>query len=284
MIIVKLKVNRSLTADHWKGMAMGVPDEYGNPFRIIKLRWNLSRLHKMTDYVKTRGCEDAIIGQNRATGDIKITYRQQGSIMWQRPAGGVGLFVGEIAYTPKNMTLLARSYGDRLWTIIDQDINEQVKILYQKIVDGMTPQEVELNVKRVSGTHRMAMDGENTAIKGVEPSMEGEKMTMIEQRRLNQIEKQDLDKRRIALEEKEKGINQRFGEAIADGAMPVVYQEEYLNKQKLLDLRKISTQMKVTWAEKDHKEDLVKRIIEKQNGNAEAVAVAMAASSDGLDV
>lgn len=283
MILVKLKVNRTITSAYWKEQAIGTIDEYGNPFRIIRLRWNTNKLHLNAEYTKTRGFEDAVIGSDGRTGNIKITYRQNGSIMWERPAGGIGPFNGELAQTPFNMDKLAAHYGDKLWTILDADINEQVKAMYEER-QKKTPKELqEFNQKRIGRMHTYSLERDDG--KAPELPLDADKVTLQEQKRQNEVTRQDNAKRKAELDQREKDLDKRVIDMVGDGAAPVVYSEESLRakEMKIFKVRKICTQLGVSWANEDKKDDLVKKILEKQAGNAQVVAEKMAGViGDGL--
>lgn len=270
MVIVKMKVNRQITAAHWVGMAVGVEDEYGNPFRIIKLRWNPSRVHKNTEYAKTRGFEDAIISKDPKTGGVKITYRRNGSIMWTRPMG-IGFFMGELPQTPMNMAKLCSHYGDKLWTILDADIDVIVKKMYEERKKNQTPAMAEFDKGRLSRMHTMTHERNDKDTSAPEIPLDIEKIDVQEKNRLNQIRQTELDKRNEALNMKEAALNQKAADMVGDGVAPVVYTMDYLNGQKLFKLRKLCTELKLKYAPTDKKEDLIKRINDKQAGNAAAV-------------
>jgi hypothetical protein len=270
MVIVKMKVNRQITAAHWVGMAVGVEDEYGNPFRVIKLRWNPNRMHKMTEYAKTRGFEDAIISKDPKTGGVKITYRTNGSIMWMRPMG-IGFFMGEVAQTPKNMAKLASHYGDKLWTILDADIDVIVRKMYEERKKNQTKEMADYDMKRINRMHTATHEHKENNTSAPELPLDIEKMDVHEKNRLNQIKQVELDKRNEALNMKEAALNKKAADMVGDGVAPVTYTMDYLTAQKLFKLRKLCTEVKVKWENSDKKEDLIKRITEKQTGNAAAV-------------
>jgi hypothetical protein len=273
MVIVKMKVNKDLTEQHWKELARGVEDPNGNPFRLIKLRWNRNRYHIMAEYTKTRGFEDAVIGRSARTGDIDISYRRSGSIMWQRPVGGIGPFTGELPATPYNIQKLASMYGDKLWTIMDTDIDQQVKKMYELMLEKMTPEWRAQNEKRIKALHSMSFDSDVTNAAPAAPEIEADRLSVVEQKRLAQIERENLAKREQALDVREQEINDRMGDMIEAGAAPVVYSAESLSndKTKLIDLRRICKEMGVEYVETDKKKDLAAKIIAKQEVNQAAV-------------
>lgn len=284
MIVVKMKVNRSITADHWKNMAIGVTDEYGNAFRIIKLRWNNTAMHKMSEYSKTRGFEDAVIGRNPRNGDIAITYRKVGSAMWQRPVGGVGPFMAEVPQTPRNMSLLASMYGDKLFSIIDADINEIVKSMYEKKVEDMSFDTRKFNEKRIRGMHVSALEAhEDRDTKTPELPVDVERLSVTEQNRLNQIKAQELAQREEALKLKEKEITGFQSASVLDGVLPSQYSEQYLGGMKIFQLRKLAKELGLRWAADEKKDGLIRRILKRQVGEEAPVSTGAGADSDTLD-
>jgi hypothetical protein len=268
-IIVRLKINRTITAEHWKSKAIGTIDEYGNPFRIITLRWNTNPMHKMAEYVKTRGFEDAVIQQDRATGDIAIRYRDSGCIMWMRPMGGVGAFEGEVAYTPKNMEKLAAMHGDKLWTIKDHDIAAIVEQMYKKRVSMMSADVLKFNQDRIRGMHQMSFERD---AKAPEVALDIDKTIVKEEARLNEIKKIELDKREAKLRAEEKEVLGEVAGLAGEGVNPAGYSKEYLEKQTFYNLRKISKQLGIKYNIEAKKPDLIQGIIEKQDtGTVEVV-------------
>lgn len=267
MIIVKLKVNRQLTADYWKQLAIGTKDDYGNPFRIIKLRWNNNKLHKNTDYAKTRGFEDAILSKDTRTGDIKVSYRRNGSIVWQRPAGGVGPYIGEVAVTPYNLEKLASMYGDKLFSIIDQDIDAIVRAKYEQKVKGMSEQTLLFNKNRVRGMHTMAVEKDSNIQNLGEVPLEVEKVNIQEQNRVLMQKKQEQDLREAALNDKEQRLNTKVADLVGEGIDPVTYSEEYLKGLKFLELRKVAKEQGIKYENTDKIPDIIVKIVEKQAGS-----------------
>ena len=284
MIIIKLKVNKQITADHWKQMAIGTPDEYGNPFRIAKLRWTKNPMHKMAEYTKTRGFEDAIISQDRRTGDISVSYRRSGSIMWTRPIGGVGPFMGEVPVTPKNLQRLAAMYGDKLWTIMDADIDKQVRAMYEKMRSEMTPEQIAFDDRRIRGMHRSSLEKEDKEAKGPEIPLAAEKLSIAEQNRLNQLKAMDLAKREEALNMKEAALNSKVEEVIERGGSPVTYGREYLAARKIHEIRKIAKEVGTTFEPNETKEAIITKIIQRQEGKKAEAVTAAKELEESLDI
>jgi hypothetical protein len=284
MIIVKgLKVSRQLPAEEWKKRAVegGTIDEYGNSFRIIKLRWNTTRLHRNADHAKTRGFEDAVIGKNRRTGDLEVTYRQNGSVEWMRPSGGVGAYMGEVAETPRNMRLLASMYSNKLFTIIDSDIAEIVKKMHEKRVEKSDEATKKLNERMHRNMHTMSVEGEDTA---VDIPVEAERAEIKEEKARVEKDRVDVAKRKAELDAREAKVTKKTVDMIGEGVEPTIYGEDFLKQQKVYKLRGICREMKLKWSNDEKKDDLVKKILAKQAGDMEKVKKEMAGIiGGGLD-
>ncbi len=243
IILKKLKISKELNSEFWKSKAKGTKDQYGNPFRIITLHWLFTRMRPMADYVKTRGFEDAVISKNEATGGFKITYRRNGSVMWQRAPGGVGPFFGEVAVTPYNLKKLASMYNDKLWTIVDADIDQVVKALYLKRFAKMPDEVKKFNEDRIAAmnSHRTSID-----IKlGDAPVSQTEREAFEEEQRKLEVGKQELAKKQAEVKTQEKTIIDNVVKDIENGVSPVEYSEEYLSKVGFNDRKKILKEMGV---------------------------------------
>lgn len=283
MIIVgpSVKVNKQFTPDFRKKQALGTPDEYGNPFRIIRLRWNKSRLHKNTEYTKTRGFDDAVIARDPRDGGFRITYRSNGSVMWMRE-GGEGPYYGELAQTPRNMQKLASLYGDRLWTIVDADIEAMVKKMHEKLRESWSPEVKDINDKRIRGMH--LAESERSEPQAVQMPSESEKTALEEEKRQVELRKQENEKRKAELDVKEKNIEEKQVGLIEDGVAAVAYTKDYLMGLKgIVEVRKICRQLGIKTSSTEKKDELVNKIIQKQIGDVEAVKEQMAGVLGGLD-
>lgn len=262
MVIVKLKVNTKLPASYWKKQAIGTIDQYGNPFRIITLKWNSNVLHKNTEYTKTRGFEDAVIDKNQSTGDFKITYRRNGSVMWQKPDGGVGAYVGEMPLTQYNIQKLASHYGDKLWFIVDPDIEAQVKIMYEKRINEMSKEAKKFNDTRVRMMHTSDVD----------PSVNSrfeipvdENITTEKHRTLS-VKEIELAKKEAILAEKEKALAEKEKALVNAGSSLTAYGKSYLMSQTIASLRKHCKELSIEFSMDDKRGDLVDMIMDKQSG------------------
>jgi len=285
LIIVKLKVSKALTTEHWKQMAIGTEDQYGNPFRIIKLRWNKNPMHKMAEYTKTRGFEDAMISKDSRTSDIAISYRRNGSVMWQQPPGGVGPFTGELANTPRNLRRLAAMYGDRLFTIMDADIDKIVRSMYEEVLKDIPKNKKEFHDRRIRNLHRMAMDDEDKKSEGkVEIPLDIERISLSEKTRLAQIKQMELDKREEALNMRESALGERAVDDAREGVLPVAYSREFLGDQKMFELRRICTEVGAVWDNSTRKDALIEKVISRQEGKNVAATEAVKETAEALDI
>ncbi|MBE3122199.1 MAG: hypothetical protein IMZ58_08350 [Thermoplasmata archaeon] len=285
MIVVhsSVRTNKQFTPDFRKNQALGTIDEYGNPFRIIKLRWNRTRLHKNSDYTKTKGFEDAIIKRGTKDGGFNIVYRY-GSVQWMQ-LGGEGPFYGELAQTPKNMEKLASAYGDKLWSIVDPDIEQIVKKMYEGRRKSMSEDVRQINDSRIRLMHVSEAEKGDILKGAVQLPPDVEQASANEQRRLNEIEKQNIEKRKAILDLKEEEVNKKAVDLVGDGVAAVAYTKDYLTGLKgLQQLRKICRELKIKSELTDKKPDLVDKIMKKQVGEVEAAKEQMAGViGGGLD-
>lgn len=269
MVIVKLKVSTKLPASYWKNQAIGSIDSYGNPFRLIRLKWNATILHKNSEYAKTRGFEDAVIDQNKTTGDFKITYRRNGSITWQKPDGGVGPYWGEIPLTQYNIQKLVSHYGDKLWFIVDPDIEAQVKILYAKRLEEMPKEAKKFNETRVRMMHTSDVDRDTDAKYEVPVDT---KITIEKQRSLS-VKEIELAKKAAELEAKEKALAEKEKALVNAGSALTGYGKNYLMDQTIATLRKHCKELAIEFGTEHKKGDLVDMILNKQAGGLGKVVI-----------
>lgn len=262
MVIVKIKVSTKLPASYWKNQAIGTTDEYGNPFRLIKLKWNSNLLHKNSEYAKTRGFEDAVIDKNNTTGDFRITYRRNGSITWNKPDGGVGPYWGELPLTQYNLQKLVSSYGDKLWFITDQDIETQVRQLYEKRVASMSKEAREFNEKRVRQMHTSDIDVKNDAIFEIPVDS---KIAQEKQRSLT-VKEIELAKKEAMLLEKERALAEKESALVNAGSALTGYSKNYLMNQNIATLRKHCKELGIEYGTENKKGDLTDMILNKQAG------------------
>lgn len=269
MIIVKLRVTRQLPASYWKEKALGTLDPYGNPFRIITLKWNRNRLHKNSEYTKTRGFEDAVISQSKEDGDFDIKYRRNGSVMWQKPEGGVGPFFGELPYTPYNISKLVTHYGDGLWTIADADIDRMVRIKYEEMMSKMPDNLKKFNEDRVHAMHVSDIE----VGKVVKHEVVTDPLTIKEKERTIAVKQTDIEKKAAELERRERALAEREAMLVKAGVEINQYSEQYLNTRSIQALRKTSKELKLAWTQDMTRADLIKIIVDAQNGKKLEVKV-----------
>jgi hypothetical protein len=262
MPIIVLGASKERKSETIKGMAIGEKDQYGNPFRIIKLRWADDR--KNTDYTKTRGYEDAVIQRDRTSGGFRITYRKNGSIEWIQPEG-MGPFFGEVAYTAYNMRKLAAGYGDKLWTIVDAGINAEVRAMYEKLVEAMPENLQEFNAQRIKLLHTKSSGGRlttpltRTKAPGTDPELE-------EQRKALFQKEQELKEREAKIKDKEDSVQEKTVAKIKEGAPAVGFSREALEDMQMFEVRRSAKSLGIETGMKDLKEDLINKILALQSG------------------
>ncbi len=262
MIIVRLKVTRQLTAKYWKNQVAGTIDEYGNPFRIITLKWNKSRLHKNAEYSKTRGFEDAEISKSEEDGDFAIKYRRNGSVMWQKPEGGVGPYYGELPYTPYNIQKLVTHYGDKLWTIADADIDRMVRLKYEELNNKMTEKTKKFNDDRINAMHTSDIEAGKT----VKFEVPTDPILIKEKERTLAVKNTDIEKKAAELEERERRLAEREATLIKAGVSLNPYSEEYLKTRTITSLRKTAKDLKLAWTPDMLKPAIIQMIVDAQAG------------------
>jgi hypothetical protein len=134
MIRVK-NANKRYTSEIVVAAALGMLDKvYGIPLELITLRW--TRRKRNYHQAKTKGFEDVFITRPVSGGRIEVEYRQPGSAEWLK-SGLTGEFTAQVAKTPWNMGVLCGMYYDKLWTIVDDVANEEVKKLADDLDNHM---------------------------------------------------------------------------------------------------------------------------------------------------
>jgi hypothetical protein len=234
---IPVKANTVLTREYWISQAKGVMDEYGNPFRVITLRWNWSDLNKTAEFEKTEGFEDAIISKNRGSGELSVRYRSPGSIVWHRPIGGVGGFRAECPVTPRNMKLLASCFPNKTWFIVDDDIRQIVEKMWEKKLEIMDPKTKKFNEAWFKLMHTFQRDVDKPEAMQV-TDLKIEEKNIADQNLELARKKQDQDLREANLNEKEKDLVERQVIAVSDGKEIVTIGEGALRSMKLHELKK----------------------------------------------
>jgi hypothetical protein len=262
MIIVK---NASLAhpSEQWIALSLGETDPYGNPFTIIELRYNKSRLRAQTDYSKTKGdIEDTIITANTRDGGVEIRYRQNGSIMWEQK-DNIGPYTGKLARTPRNVAFLAEHYGDRLWQIrAPISVENEVKALWQKMRDGMTEDQREADDKRIAQLHTHYMAKPDEPMDAPVP----DKTVDMEEKRNQYLKQQELENRELEIAERERKLGIAEAAKIKAGAVLTRYTEKHLRGLKIYELRKLARETKAGGKAADTIDVLVGKIMAVQEG------------------
>lgn len=271
IVLRKLRIHpaKGMTEESWLNKARGAKDEYGNPFRIITLRWNHSRTNLCTNYQKTHGFEDAIIAKDGSTGGFKITYRP-GTLMWMRPLGGIGDFEAMCPMTPRNMKALIAAYPNRKWRIVDEDVNAKVKRGWDERWDRMDERTKEFNDKWFKAMHTLASErNDPVAIERADLSIE--KKEVEEEKRIIEIKKQEIEKEKEKANEVLKEVNQKVSTLETHGIEAVTYSRDYLNGVKsVFSLRKIAREMKIPISPNEKKKAVIEKIIAKQSGKLDS--------------
>lgn len=269
MIVIKLPIKpRTMqNEDYWKEKARGVIDEFGNPFRIIKLRWIPSRTNLCTNFQKTLGFDDAIL-ERSSNNTIKVRYRP-GGLMWMRPAGGIGDFEADCPMTPRNIKALISHYPNNRWHIVDDDVRTTVKRGWEERWDRMDSATKEFNERWFKAMHMLASDRDQPL------ALEGAGLE--QKKRALEQESRDIDKKKQEVEQKEASAQKVLDEAkeklseLHDaGVQPVGYSREYLGTVKnLFSMRKIAKEYGIKVDPKAKRDELIEHILAKQEGKVE---------------
>lgn len=205
MIIVK-NATRQMPAEKWIDQVIGLTDERGNPFQIVRL----TSLRPCVTYSKTAGFEDAIISTR--AGKPHISYRSEGSAQWMRTI--MGTFQAIVPITDHNLKVLAGSFYDKLWEINDAQIKTLVKRMADAIEAKMSPELKEFNKKRREELHRKQFDnpGVSTPSSVLEADLDRQDKAA-DAREMELVAREsDLRKREMALQAREASISRLVGE------------------------------------------------------------------------
>lgn len=242
---VRVKAGTILTNDYWIAQAKGVKDEYGNPFRVVTLRWNWSATNKCSEFEKTLGYEDAVIGRNKKTGGIQIRYRTSGSIQWNRPIGGVGDFQALCPITPKNLTRLASEFPNNKYRIVDDDIRAVVEKMWKLKLKGMDKETREFNEQWFKDMHTRDIDRGKSGAGRPEVDIDTEKKKIEDENLEIARRKQDQDLKDAELTEREKDLVEKTVDSVDGGKQIVKYSKEFLTRCGLTKIKKIIRQGKM---------------------------------------
>jgi hypothetical protein len=262
---IPVKPGTILTREYWLVQAKGVRDSYGNPFRVVTLRWNWSSINKIAPNVKTGGFEDAIISRSRTTGGLSIRYRYPGSVVWRRPIGGVGDFMAECPITPKNMKVLASCIPNEKWFIVDDDIRSIAEKMYEKKVEVMDENTKKFN-KEWFTLMKSLPNNQNLNGGNVFEDTKA-KVKTIEDKNLELARKeQELSLKSAALDIKEQELINAKVVAVSEGKDIIIYQDDALKGMKRQQLMHICKQIGVSDNVLDKKiPELIQLITEKQS-------------------
>jgi hypothetical protein len=214
------------TTEKMINAALGVRDEYGNRFELIRLKSN----KVLASNTRTHGYEDAII--SRGAKGMTIKYRTPGDIKWVR--NEFGMASASIPRTPHNMKRLAHAYYDKDWEIEEASIDSIVKGMADKINSELSPEDRELNAKIKAG-QKITGFGMRAA-QVVRPAAEE---IQNERERALAAREKELREREMAIAEKERAVIEIESKAaVVSGASS--YQESALRTMKLPELRKIA--------------------------------------------
>jgi hypothetical protein len=260
---VPMRPKSGITREYWIAQAQGVVDDYGNPFRTVKLRLLSSATNVGAEFEKTLGFEDAIISRG-ANNNLNIRYRP-GSLTWNRPLGGIGEFEALVPVTTLNMRKLASCYPNKKWTIVEADIrdivakmwDEKWKIMQEDVKKFNTRWFKEMHMRQSEkGKPENLLRTDNTA---EQLALETKEAT------LNKRE-QELNLEAAKLKDKEKELVDAQVVAVENGKQVFAYQEVSLRKMKLHELRAVCRKVGANFTQEMKFEELVSAVLMKQRG------------------
>ena len=284
MIIVKGARNKDgQRTEDYLAAAAGEQDEYGNPFRAIRLRWRSTRYHRNGPNAKSRGFEDAVISVSRSTGNLKITYRKSGSATWSRGVSGVGAYFALVPRTQHNLGRLAKCYEDKLWEIVDSDVDAEVKAMSDKFwadmaahdesmkdaegnyPKGYTP-EVEYNRERIRRMHVLPSEDLDSNLAPVGHELEHEKAVVDDKAKINNRREMELVKREAELAKRERDLIAANAKIAAEFApVGTGYSAESMGGLKMHEVKKIArADFGLRIPPEMKKDEIISRILEKQ--------------------
>lgn len=250
MIIVK-GATRAEPSEMWISLAKGLPDQYGNPFTLVKI----NALKNTTHNARTQGFEDVIIEKN-ARGKVSISYRAQGCAVWLRTP--LGTFYSEIPKTPHNMQVLVESFYDEVWEIDDVILRAEIKREADKLEESLTPKEKEFNRLRRLAGKRNALENPSDVRGEMTPKPGNVENRLQSQKSIDLYKKeQELNERAKVIKDKEL----RLAQTGSSAPKPVTYSKEYLEKQPYLNLRRLAKKIKGDLDGNPKKPDLINIIL-----------------------
>lgn len=248
------------TTEKMINASLGVRDEYGNRFELIKLKSN----KVLAGNTRTHGYEDAVV--SRGAKGMIVKYRIPGDIKWVR--NEFGMASAQVPRTPHNMDKLAKSYYDKEWEIEDSGIDAIVREMADKIKASQTEEERNLNEKI-----RVGAKITGYGMKAAQPVRPAAEEIQNERERALAERERELKAREMAIAAKEREVMVEEAKiAAVTGASN--YQEDALKSMKLPELRKIARrEYKLHGTQLMGKEDAVEAILKAQVPKVEIESV-----------
>lgn len=256
MAIIVYGATRGHPTEEWIEEAIGLPDQNGNPFELIKLNWTNKR---NAPDVRTHGFEDAII-QKGTRGTPSITYRKPGSANWQKTR--LGVYFAVVPRTKWNLNVLAHHFYENLWEIDDPEVRITVKMMADKIESSLPEDLKEYNSRRRLDMHRNRYETEDAfkapqhAPVGGSPQADAE----MAQRTI------DFNKRMRELREREKRLEMRerrlLGLEAPEPGAPEIDRAP-LEAMKVADLRQMCRhELNMAVSNHETKDGIIDKILE----------------------
>lgn len=270
MIIVK-GASRRNPSDQVISYATGETDEFGNPFEVIELISNVTRYNMHAEYEKTRGFDDAVISYNN--GLIRISYRKKkGSIMWMRPLGNVGPFIGKIPRTPRNMRMLASHYRDGLWRIKNAHIEAEVKKMSDMLWEEMPDEIKKFNEARIKRLQMLKSESVMNQVALPTAYSNNDDKAYLDQEKVEIArQKIELAQREAEIAKREKLLAKDSVKKIETEGNPSKYSQGYLQTLGLAELRKLGrTEYGLQYNPRHAKQDVIGAILAIQAGEVPA--------------
>ncbi len=255
-------------------MATGVEDQYGNPFEIIDLQWISSRLHRNTDYSKSRGFEDAIIEFPRGSELPRIRYRQNGSIHWMRNTPGRGPFRGQVPKTPKNMQRLAKTYGWKQWKILNPAIDAEVRALHDAWWKSLPDEQRDVVKNQIRLYNTLPSEKDQIGNEIPYEDSRQQQADLTEEQRQLIIKRKELDEREARILEREMKVNHAQASKTAETGLAGQMTSQMLDSMKMHEIRKLGRQMTGTSIPASMKKhEIIDLILEQNPQKAEVETV-----------
>jgi hypothetical protein len=257
MAIIVHGATRAHPSEEWVDLAIGLPDQNGNPFELVKLNW-INKVNAPN--ARTHGFEDAII-QRGSQGAPKITYRKPGSVEWQKTT--LNTYFGVVPRTQWNMTVLAHHYYEGLWEINDPSIRVEVKRMADEIEAALPEDLKTYNKKRRADMHRNRYESEASFRAPIAAPTSENKRAQAEhvQRAM------DINKREREIRERERELERRERRLLGLEDSEVGFNLNDATKDTLMamhmpELRKVCRhELKIALNNRESKEEVVARIL-----------------------